>query len=109
MICLIQFLVLLGLIILGLTVLVRLVKPDDALRRIGMLLVLLIVGPAIIAALIKEMFFPAFTAAWSAAKPVLVFAAWGLGFLLILWVVTGIIELYHNRSSGSHRTRPEQE
>jgi hypothetical protein len=79
MACAVQFLAYLGLIIVGLAVLVGIVKPDEARRRIGMFLALLLVGPAIVAVLVKELVFPAATAVSSAAKPVLAFAALVLG------------------------------
>jgi uncharacterized membrane protein len=107
--CLIQFLACLGLILVGLAVLVGIVKPDEALRRIGMFLALLLVGPVMVAVLVKELVFPAATAVWSAAKPGLAFAALVLGLLLIAWVAVGVIELYRNRNSGDHRAHPGEE
>jgi hypothetical protein len=109
MACLIQFLVYLSLITAGLAVLVGIVKPDEALRRIGMFLALLLIGPAIVAALVKEMVVPAATAAWSAAKPLLAFTVLVLRLLLIAWVVAGISELYRNRNSGDHRVHQGEE
>jgi hypothetical protein len=109
MACSIQFLACLGLILVGLAVLVGVVKPDEALRRIGMFLALLLLGPAIVAVLVKEMVFPAATAAWSAAKPVLAFAALVFGLLLIAWVIVGVVELYRNRNSGDHRAHRREE
>jgi hypothetical protein len=76
MLCSIQFLVCFGLIIVGLAVLVGIVKPGEALGRIAIFLALLLVGPAIVAALVNELVFPAAAAAWSVAKPVLIFVAW---------------------------------
>jgi hypothetical protein len=109
MACLIQFLAYLGLIIVGLAVLVGIAKPDETLRRIGMFLALLLVGPPIVAVLVKELVFPAATAVWSAAKPVLAFAALVLGLLLIAWIVVGVLELYRNRNSGDQRAHPGEE
>jgi hypothetical protein len=109
MVCLIQFLACLGLIIMGLAVLVGIVKPDEALRRIGILLAFLLVGPSIVASLVKEMAFPAAMAVWPAGKPVLALAAFVLGLLLIAWVVAGIVELNRRRSSGNHRAHRGEE
>src|SRR5262245_25918101 len=103
MVCLIQFLACLGLIIVGLAVLVGIVKPGAALGRIAIFLALLLVGPAIVAALVNDLVLPAAAAAWSAAKPVLIFVALILGLLMIAWVAVGIVEIYRNRNSGDHR------
>jgi uncharacterized membrane protein len=108
MACLVQFLACLGLILVGLAVLVGIVKPDEALRRIGLFLALLLVGPTIVAVLVKGLVFPAAAAVWSAAKPVLAFAAVVLGLLLIAWVAAEIVELYRNRNSG-HRAYSGEE
>ena len=109
MICVLQLLLCLGLIILGLGVLVGLVKPGEALQRIGAALLVLLLGPAVIALLVKEMIIPAASVAWLAAKHLLAFAALILGFVLIAWVVAGVFELYRNRNFREHRVHSGEE
>jgi flagellar biosynthesis protein FliQ len=109
MTCLIQFIACLGLIIMGLAVLVGVVKPDEALRRIGIFLALLLIAPAIVAALVKGLIFPVAIAAWSAAKSLLTFAVIVVALLLIAWVGAEIVELCRNRNSGEQRVHSGEE
>jgi hypothetical protein len=109
MTCLIQLLAWLGLTMIGLGVLVGLLKPGEALQRIGTFLLVLLLGPALIALLVKEVVIPAATVAWAAAKHLLVFAAFGLGLLLVALVIAGLLEVYRNRNSGEYRLHSGEE
>lgn len=109
MICLIQLLACLGLTIVGFAVLLGLLKPVEALQRIGAFLAVLLLGPSVIAALVKEVAVPADTVIWSAAKHLLVFAALVLALLLIVWLIAGVFELYRNKKSGEHRVHSGEE
>jgi hypothetical protein len=109
MTCVAQLIVCLALIVVGLAVLVGEIKPDQALGRIGMLWAFLLLGPALIAVLIKQMLLPVVTAAWSAAKPVLVLLALMFGLLLILRAAVGALALYRNRNSGEYRMHSEED
>jgi hypothetical protein len=109
MTCLIQLLLSLGLTVIGLGVLMGLLKPAEALQKIGALLVFLLLGPAVIALLVKEVVVPAATVIWSAAKQLLVFGAFVLGLLLIVWLVAGLMRLYRSRNSGEHHAHSGEE
>jgi hypothetical protein len=93
----------LALIVIGLAVLVGKIKPHEALARIGMLMAFLLLGPAIIAVVVRGLLLPIATAVWSAAKPVLVLLALIFVLLLILSGGIGAVRLYRNRNSGEHR------
>jgi hypothetical protein len=108
-ICLIQLLACLGLTIVGFAVLIGMLKPGEALQRIGAFLAVLLLGPSVIAALVKEVAVPAATVIWSAAKHLLVFAALVLALLLIVWLIAGVFELYRNKKSGEHRAHSGEE
>ena len=107
--CVAQLIVCLALIVIGLAVLAGGIKPDEALARIGMILAFLLLGPAIIAVVVKGLLLPIATAAWSAAKSVLVILALILGLLLILSASVGAVQLYRNRNSGEYRMHSEKE
>ena len=109
MICLIQFLACLGLTIVGFAVLLGLLKPREALQRIGAFLAVLLLGPAVIAALVKEVAVPAAIVIWSAIKHLLVITALVLALLLIVWLIAGAFELYHNKKSGEHQVQSGEE
>jgi len=108
-ICLIQLLLCLGLIIIGLAIILGLLKPGEALQRIGAFLVVLLLGPAALAVLVKGVVIPAAALALSVVKHLLVFAALILALLLIVWVIAGVFELYRNRNSGEHRVHSGEE
>jgi len=103
--CLIQLVFCLGLICIALAVLAGQLKPSEALQRIGTLFLVLLLGPAVLAVLVKGVVVPAATVIWSGAKHLLVFGA----LLLIAWVVAGAFELYRNRNSGEHRVHSGEE
>ena len=107
--CLIQLLLSLGLIVIGLEILIGLLKPAGALQKIGALLVFLLLGPAVVALLAKEVLIPAATVICSATKHVLVFGAIVLGLLLIVWLVAGLVGLYRNRNSGEYHAHSGEE
>lgn len=107
--CLAQMIVCLALIVIGLAVLVGKIKPHEALARIGMLLAFLLLGPAIIAVVVRGLLLPISIAVWSAAKPALVLLALIFALLLILIASIGAVQLYRNRNSGEHRMRSEEE
>jgi len=109
MTCLIQLLLCLGLTVIGLGVLMGLLKPVEALQKIGALLVFLLLGPSLIALLVKEVVVPAATVIWSVAKQLLVFGALVLGLLLIVWLIAGLVGLYRNRNSGEHHAHSGEE
>ena len=109
MICLIQLLACLGLTIVGFSVLVGLLKPGEALQRIGAFLAVLLLGPAVIAALVKQVVVPAAIVIWSAAKHLLVITALVLALLLIVWLIAGAFELYRNKKSGEHQVHSGEE
>jgi hypothetical protein len=109
MACIVQFIVCLALIAIGLAVLVGEIKRNEALARIGMLLAVLLLGPAIIAVLMKQILLPAVAAVWSAAKPVLLVVALIFGLLLVLRAAVGALELFRNRNSGEHRMHSKEE
>ena len=109
MICLIQLLLYLGLISIALAVLVGELKPREALQKVGAFLLLLLLGPAVLAVLIKGVVFPAAALAWSGIKHLLVFVALLLAVLLIVWVIAGVFQLYRNRNSGEHRVHSAEE
>lgn len=103
MICLIQLLACLGLIIVGFAVLLSLLKPGEAVQRIGAFLAVLLLGPAVIAALVKQVVVPAATVIWSDAKHLLVITALVLALLLIVWLIAGAFEFYRNKKSSEHQ------
>jgi hypothetical protein len=107
--CVAQLIVCLALIVIGLAVLVGKIKPHEALAQIGMLLVFLLLGPAIIAVVVRELLLPIATALWSAAKSVLVLLAMIFGLLLLLSGSVGAMQLYRNRNSGEHHVRSGEE
>ena len=107
--CLIQLLFCLGLISIGLAVLVGQLRVSEALQRIGALFLVLLLGPAVLAVLVKGVVVPAAAAIWPAAKYLLVVAALILGLLLIAWVVAGVFERYRNRNSGEHNVHSGEE
>ena len=107
--CLIQLLFYLGLISIALAVLVGELKPGEALQKVGAFLLLLLLGPAVLAVLIKGMVVPAAALPWSAIKHLLVFVALLLAVLLIVWVIAGVFQLYRNRNSGEHRMHSGEE
>jgi hypothetical protein len=109
MACAAQLIVCLALIVIGLAVLVGRIKADEALARTGMVLAFLLLGPAIIALVVKGMLLPIATAAWSAAKSVLFLLALIFGFMLILSSVIGAVQLYRNKNSGEHRVHSGEE
>jgi hypothetical protein len=109
MACVAQLIIFLVLIFIGLAVLVGEIKPNEALARIVVLLAFLLLGPALIAVLIKQMLLPVVTAAWSAAKPVLVVLALIFGLLLILSAAVGAVQLYRNRNSDEHHVHSGEE
>lgn len=109
MICLIQLLLCLGLIIIGLAIILGLLKPGEALNRIGAFLVVLLLGPAVLAVLIKGVVIPAAALAWSVIKHLLVFAVLILALLLIVLVIAGVFELYRNRKFGEQRMHSGEE
>jgi hypothetical protein len=86
-----------------------LLKPAEVLQRIGALLVLLLLAPAVVALLVKEVVVPSATVIWSATKQLLVFGALVLGLLLIVWLVAGLVGLYRNRNSGEHHGHSGEE
>jgi hypothetical protein len=104
--CLIHLLFCLGLIC---TVLVGKLKVSEALQRIGAVFLMLLLGPAVLAVLVKGVVVPVATVIWSAAKYLLVVAALMLGLLLTAWVVAGVFERYRNRSSGEHHMHSREE
>lgn len=105
MTCLIQLVFCFVLIVIGLAILMRLLKPGEALPRIGALLVVLLAGPAVINSLVKAVVVPVAGGVWSATKHLLVVAAFSLCLLLIAWLVAGVIETYRNRHSGENRVQ----
>ena len=105
MICLFQLLLCLGLTSVAFAVLVGQLKLGEALERIGAILLLLLLGPAVIALLVKGVVVPAVTVAWSVTKHLLIVAAWILGLVL----VAGLFELYRNRNCGEHRVHSGEE
>lgn len=109
MICLIQLLLCLGLVSIAFAVLVGQLKPGEALQRIGAILLLLLLGPAVIALLVKGVVVPAVSAAWSVTKHHLIVAAWILALVLIAWLVAGLFELYRNRNSGENQVHSREE
>ena len=109
MACVAQLTVCLALIAIGLAVLVGEIKPNEALARIGMLLAFLLLGPAIVGLLIKQMLLPAVAWVWSGAKPVLVGLALIVGLLLIVRAAVGALALFRNRNSGEHHMHSKEE
>jgi len=108
-ICLIQLLGCLGLIVVGIAILMGLLKPAEALLRIGTFLLVLLLGPAVLAVLVKGVVIPAATMVWSATKHLLIFAAFIFVVLFIAWAVAGAFELYRNRNSGEQRVHSGEE
>ena len=107
--CVAQLIVCLALIVIGLAVLVGKIKPHEALARVGMLLAFLLLGPAIIAVVVRGLLVPIATAVWSAAKSALVLLALIFGLLLILSASVGAMQLYRNRNSREHHVRSGEE
>jgi hypothetical protein len=109
MACVAQLIVCLALIVIGITLLMGEIKPNEAFARIGMLVAFLLLGPSIITVLIKQILLPAVAWVWSAAKPVLVALAVIFGLLLALRAAVGTLELFRNRNSGEHRMHSKEE
>jgi hypothetical protein len=108
-ICLIQLLGCLGLIVIGLAIIMGLLKPAEALLRIGTFLLVLLLGLAVLTVLVKGVVIPAATVVWPATKHLLVFAAFILAMLFIAWAVAGAFELYRNRNSDEQRVHSGEE
>ena len=104
MACVFGVLTCLGLVVLGFAVLLGIVEPREALKRIGIFLALLLLGPAIVIVFLQNVIAPALTTAWTAAKPMLAVVGIVLIVLLVGWGVLAILDFARQRSHKHHNS-----
>lgn len=98
MICILELLAALGIILAGGAVIIGVIPPGEALKRLAAFLVIVLVAPAVIAYMVRHVVVPAAISLWNAAKPVLTVIGAVAVALLIVWVVIALIE----HRTGAH-------
>src|SRR5208282_3956151 len=105
MICVLEVLAVLGLVATGVAIMVGALPLGDAIRRVGSVVVLLIIMPMFITAFIQTMIAPMLTALRSAAQDV-AYALVVIGTLTLLrWLASHRLQ----RRSGKNHTKTEEE
>jgi hypothetical protein len=92
MICILEFVAVLGLVLTGFAVLIGVIKPADAAKRVGGFLLVVFVAPAAIAYLFRSLIMPALASLWAAAKPALTVVGAIAVFILLAWIVLAAVE-----------------
>ena len=105
MTCVLEVLAVLGLVATGVAIMVGTLPLGDAIRRVGSVVVLLIIMPMFITAFIQTMIAPMLTALRSAAQDVAC-ALVVIGAVALLgWLVLHRLQ----RRSGKNHTKTEEE
>jgi len=105
MTCVLEVLAVLGLVATGVAIMVGTLPLGDAIRRVGSVVVLLMIMPVLITAFIQTMIAPMLTALRSAAQDVAC-ALVVIGAVALLgWLVLHRLQ----RRSGKNRKRTEEE
>ena len=97
-ICIIETIALLALVLVGMAVLLGVITPGEALKRILGFLVVVLVAPALVAVLVQSIISPALTSLWAASKPV--FQVIGIALVLLLFGRL-VLELIERCSGGN--------
>jgi hypothetical protein len=92
MICILEFVAVLGLILTAFAVLIGVISPADAAKRVGGFLLVVLVAPAAIAYLFRNLILPALASLWVAAKPALTVVGAIAVFILLAWIVLAVVE-----------------
>jgi len=92
MICILEMIAVLGLVLTGFAVLIGVIKPEEAMKRIGGFLLVVLVAPAVIAFLVHNLIVPALAAIWNTAKPALTVVGAIAVLLLLGWMILALIE-----------------
>lgn len=77
----------LGLVVAGLGIMVGLISPGDALKRLGVFLAIILIVPPALTFLFQNMVAPALSAALAMLKPILWIGGAIVVLILIVWAV----------------------
>ena len=95
MICILEIAATLALRLVGFSILIGVLKPEDALKRAGAFLVVVIIIPIILATIAQKLLVPAFQSFWSAARPALTLVGAFVVVAVIVWIVISIMQHAH--------------
>lgn len=98
MICILELLAVLALVVTGAAIMVGALSPGDALRRVGVVLVLLLIVPLLITGLMKTMVAPMLASLRSAAGTLAGALGVIAGVALAIWLGLYVVQ----RRSGRH-------